>query len=272
MATKTKKGVKTPSVPPIAGVQAEVTVPGSAATAPEVTTAVPRIVVDPPKVATKRFGDDFFDRIASNDASQLDAYTGNIHVRRPTGHTGLCVAAVHRLNVSLMWCIRHGVGRTYDSWPFACDYFTRIPALISACYLENPGDTNPKRDDPECAKLLVHAGADPRAVDSKNGLPALAYAAQDGLVNIARFLAPLAWDFPGLLDVKGNKGQTALDIALRRNQTGIVEIIQGVQVRDLGTCVAHATCVIICNCSTSHCCFMLCCVDRLRYHCSEPFR
>jgi ankyrin repeat protein len=94
-------------------------------------------------------------------------------------------------------------------------------------------------DNPECARLLVETGEDPTVqwtapekgyMREWSGTP-LHFAVLSGHVNITRYLASLAWDFPGLLAIRNKHNEDALGAAIRLENNEITTILEGVQVR-----------------------------------------
>jgi hypothetical protein len=184
-------------------------------------------------------GAEFFKCIAANDPARLDAYRGSIHDIHAYNHVacnGVTVAAFCRLSRSLQWCILHGVGRRLKNIEGGLELFS---ALHAAC-ISDPS-MGPEYDNPECARLLVEIGANPTVLATHpeaklagkewNGTP-LHFAVATGNVNITRYLASLAWDFPGLLDIRNNHDEDALDAVITfQKDNGIRLILEGVKVR-----------------------------------------
>ncbi len=209
----------------------------------------------PASASSKSAYVDWADVVLQNDTSLLDFYFnngGNVHAKIVSS-VGLCyanalvIAALHRRQESLGWCIRHGVGRNIDN---KCVSLVLSPdsapcgktALLYACSTTPDTDA---ADDPACARLLIESGADLMERDS-DGATALHLAVRARLPSIVRYLLTLVSDFPELLSAVTTGGITAFQCATTLGFTDIAAAIQVCCV--VGWLVAQGLIVALCNC------------------------
>ena len=201
--------------------------------------------VAPPASAPAASGPDLFEIVLKNDVALLGAYVGNIHTVDKHGFNALMVSAMHRCPAALMWCIRNGVGRT------SIDKEERTEGLTPLMFACVAWSTNHTRvlDNPECARMLVEAGANVKRQNIK-GDTALHWAVNSDFIEIVRYLSSLEADFPGLLELrnngtgaKGGVGQTALEVAESKGKVDIAAVLREAQVRGRA-CPVATVCVL----------------------------
>jgi len=143
--------------------------------------------------------------------SSLAGFTGNPHHVDKGGFNAMMVAAKYRRPHALKWCIENGVGRG------GIDKEERkegLTALMLACLrwsVPNAAGLPPMdQDSPECARILIRAGANPLKQDL-SGKTCAHHAVLAGLPRIVQFFCEIS-EGRELMLLKDCSGVSAADL------------------------------------------------------------